>query len=518
MQVIKNKAVYHSLISLLALLLLFVLFECLGTSAVLAAPSSSLEICGDGVKNPTTFTRAQLEEMPQYQQVYSSINTWPSKKWYVGKGIHLSELLSLVGIKDDARLLKFISQDGYTMTLTVKELLEDKRYYFPYFNDNQNHDGEGNIVGSSQGAELVEPIIALISVEGSNNPNYMSDLNTLVLMMGQRAVTEQTGNAFVKYLNKIEVLTSEVPKWDSPQANPGSGEVSAGTMIALSTARMDDDKIYYTTDGSTPNLNSPIYNWIAKRWWSARADILGTYNHPIGPINENTTIKAITIGPGKENSDVATFTYTVPVSKPASETSIVAPNEETNYPDQALEKPLQSEPKATLTDVQNHWAQKNINELIASGIAGGYPDGSFRPDNTITRAEFATMLVKAFNLQKQGGKVFADSEQHWAKEYISRATASGVVSGYDAENFGPDKLITREQMAVMISKAAKVLLKAEAMHFADSASISEWAKEAVLAANQSGIMKGYPDNTIRPQGSASRAEAVTVIVNALTLK
>ncbi|WP_276662729.1 hypothetical protein, partial [Syntrophomonas wolfei] len=97
MQVIKNKAVCHSLISLLALLLLFVLFECLGTSAVLAAPSNSLEICGDGVKNPTTFTRAQLEEMPQYQQVYSSINTWPSKKWYVGKGVHLSELLSLVG-------------------------------------------------------------------------------------------------------------------------------------------------------------------------------------------------------------------------------------------------------------------------------------------------------------------------------------------------------------------------------------------------------------------------------------
>jgi hypothetical protein len=304
MQVIKNKAVCHSLISLLALLLLFVLFECIGTSAVLAAPSNSLEICGDGVKNPTTFTRAQLEDMPQYQQVYSSINTWPSKKWYVGKGVHLSELLSLVGIKDDARLLKFTSQDGYTMTLTVKELLVDKRYYFPHFNDNKIGDGEGNIAGSSQGAELVEPIIALISVEGSNNPNYMNDLNTLVLMMGQRAVTEQTGNAFVKYLNKIEVLTSEVPKWDSPQANPGSGEVSAGTMIALSTARMDDDKIYYTTDGSTPNLNSPIYNWIAKRWWSARADILGTYNHPIGPINENTTIKAITIGPGIEPSRV----------------------------------------------------------------------------------------------------------------------------------------------------------------------------------------------------------------------
>ena len=112
----------------------------------------------------------------------------------------------------------WLSNDAY-----VKELLIDKCYYFPHFNDNKIGDGEGNIAGSSQGAELVEPIIALISVEGSNNPNYMNDLNTLVLMMGQRAVTEQTGNAFVKYLNKIEVLTSEVPKWESPQAIPAVG-------------------------------------------------------------------------------------------------------------------------------------------------------------------------------------------------------------------------------------------------------------------------------------------------------
>ena len=54
-----------------------------------------------------------------------------------------------------------------------------------------------------------------------------------------------------------------------------------------------------------------MYNWIASRWWSARADVLGTINHPIGPINEDTTIKAITIGPGKLDSDVVTFNYKI---------------------------------------------------------------------------------------------------------------------------------------------------------------------------------------------------------------
>ena len=84
-------------------------------------------------------------------------------------------------------------------------------------------------------------------------------------MLGQRTVTEQTGNLFVKYLNKIEVLTTPPEKWDAPQANPPSGTVPPGTMVALSNANNDDDKIYYTTDGSTPTMDSPMYNWIASR-------------------------------------------------------------------------------------------------------------------------------------------------------------------------------------------------------------------------------------------------------------
>jgi len=139
----------------------------------------------------------------------------------------------------------------------------------------------------------------------------MNDLNSLLLMVGQRTVTEQTGNLFVKYLSKIEVLTTEPEKWDAPQANPDSGIVPPGTMVALSNIHSDDDKIHYTTDGSIPTMNSPVYNWIASRWWAARADVLGKINHPIGPINEDTTIKAITIGPGKRDSDVVTFSYKI---------------------------------------------------------------------------------------------------------------------------------------------------------------------------------------------------------------
>ncbi len=460
-------------------------------AVVLAAGPDSLAITGDGVARPLTFTRAQLQAMEQYQHAYSVINTWPSKKMYVAKGVKLRDLLTQAGMTGSARLIKFTSSDGYTVTLTVRELLNDKRYYFPHFKGDNSKDSDGSIPGDPAGAEEVEPVLALASVEGSDNPAYMNDINSPLLVMGQRSVTEQTGNLFSKYVHKIEVLTTEPEKWDSPQANPGGGNVPAGTMVALSNARMDDDKIYYTTDGSTPNINSPVYNWIAKRWWSARADVLGMINHPVGPIAKNTVIKAITIGPGKADSDVATFSYQVYTPAPSYETAI------------------------PLKDVAGHWALDKINELVALGCISGYPDGTFRPDHTITRAEFATVLVKAFRFEQKGGKVFNDTAAHWAKGYIAAAADNGVVNGYDNGSFGPDDLITREQMAVMIVKAARLSPTAVKTSFADSGHISGWAGEALSAAAHNGIIGGYPDNTVRPQGSATRAEAVTVMVNAL---
>lgn len=522
MHVVKKKRFSRFLLTIIGLLLLAGAFS-LVPGVAMADPSNSLEICGDGVTSPATFSLSQLQAMEQHQQVYSAINTWPTKKWYVGKGVKLTQLLDLAGIKEEAGSIKFSSSDGYAVTLTVKELLKDKRYYFPHFKQSSSGgDGDGNIPGSTTDKQLAEPIIALVSVEGSNNPRYMNDLNTIMLMMGQRAVTEQNGNLFIKYLNKIEVLNGEPPKWDNPQANPDSGEVAAGTMVALSNIHMDDDKVYYTTDGTTPNMDSPMYNWIAKRWWSARADVLGVYNKPIGPINKNTIIKAITIGPGKADSDVVTFSYTVAGDEsPNPQESVPdtgpGPNDEINSekPSPAAEKPIGSGQAVHLQDINGHWAEKNISQMVASAAVGGYPDGSFKPDNTITRAEFATMLAKAFKPENKAGKTFADTARHWAKDYIVQATANGIVSGFDINTFGPDELITREQMAVMITRAAQLVGAAEEVPFADSGSISGWAKDAMTAAAINGIMKGYPDNTIHPQGNATRAEAVTVIVNAL---
>ncbi len=841
-----------------------------------------LVITGAGVTESKMFTQSQLEAMSQRQYVYSCINTWPSKKWYVGKGVKLSDLLTQAGMKGNAKLIKFSAGDGYAMTLTVQEILTDKRYRFPNFKT--GGDGDGHIPGDPSGKVEVETILGLVSAEGTDDPSYMNDTNSLLLMLGQRSVIEQTGPLFVKNVNRIEVLTTTPGKWDTPKVTPSGGEVPVGTMVELHSLFDDMDKVHYTMDGSTPTIESPMYNWIASRWWSSRGEEkVAEINHPL-ELTKDTVIKAITIGSGKMNSDVVTFSYKVRTSADSKitsgeggtislgeeavleipggaltgsgarevkiervettlsapkgfkllgsvyefsvggknsynfakkvtiklsfdagavnadetpaihyydeaagewinlggevsgniitvqvdhftkfaviaalpstvtvkvepreggtvslgeeavlaipggaltgsgarevkiervETTLSAPKgfkllgsvyefsvggknsynfakkvtiklsfdagavnaDETpaiHYYDEAAgewinlggevsgniitvqvdhftkfaviaalpstvtakvepreggtvslgEEAVLAIPEGALTgsealevkiervvvppappagfkllsdmfdfsvdgkkwyrfagevtiklsfapevrkaeeipviycydefsrrwinlggeingttvtvqvdhftkfavmaameqglaDIAGHWAEYSIKELLTLGAISGYPDGTFKPDKIITRAEFTTVLAKSFQLENRGEKTFIDTEAHWAKNYIAAAVAEGIVNGYDTATFGPDNPVTREQMAVMTVKAAKVSPEAGEPLFDDSGSISAWAGEALVTAMENGLIEEYADNTVRPQNSATRAEAVTVIVNAL---
>lgn len=99
------------------------------------------------------------------------------------------------------------------------------------------------------------------------------------------------------------------------------------------------------------------------------------------------------------------------------------------------EKKEETKPQATsLTDIQGHWAEANIQQLVQSGAVSGYPDRTFKPNKTITRAEFVVMVVKAFGLQQKDnqGEVFTDTKNHWAKAAIETAYANGIINGYNA--------------------------------------------------------------------------------------
>ena len=170
-----------------------------------------------------------------------------------------------------------------------------------------------------------------------------------------------------------------------------------------------------------------------------------------------------------------------------------------------------------ISDIEGHWAEIHIKQMTSEGIISGYNDGTFNPDGKITRAEFATLIVKGFKLSKNEGKTFNDTKDHWAKDFIAIANASNIVNGYNETVFGADDPITREQMAVMIVKAAKLTSKADAKEYIDNQSISEWAKEAVATASANQLITGYTDNTFKPQTNASRAEAAVVLAKGINL-
>ncbi|MGE5389496.1 MAG: S-layer homology domain-containing protein [Deltaproteobacteria bacterium] len=199
-----------------------------------------------------------------------------------------------------------------------------------------------------------------------------------------------------------------------------------------------------------------------------------------------------------------------PSSSGGSTSAPAAPEKKTPtpkplIPEHDMESPLPP-------DIATHWAKSSITKLIQAGIMAGYPDGTFQPDRKISRAEFAVITVKALGIKTAPGPVYGDCKGHWAKDYISVASANGVISGYSQNTFGPDDTITREQAAVIVARAGKLSTSAPITTFSDSSRISPWASASLSAAIQDGFFKGYSDGSLQPQRSLTRAEAAVLIV------
>lgn len=97
------------------------------------------------------------------------------------------------------------------------------------------------------------------------------------------------------------------------------------------------------------------------------------------------------------------------------------------------------------------WYNNAISTATAAGIVKGYEDGTFRPDNAITRAEFATIAARFISAKYEGGNMFTDIDEHWAMEYINRACKYGWVNGYGDGTFIPDKNITRAEAMTLVN-------------------------------------------------------------------
>lgn len=176
------------------------------------------------------------------------------------------------------------------------------------------------------------------------------------------------------------------------------------------------------------------------------------------------------------------------------------------------------EPRAAFYDTAGHWAEASIQQAVKDGIVKGYPDGSFKPNQTVTRAEFAVMLMNALKPQDEGvALTFTDATEigDWAHQAITQAVQAGIIKGFADGNFRPDANITRSEMAVMIARALHLTSAEGLTGFADDSSIPAWAKNAIAAMKKQGMMQGKGSNKFFPAAPATRAEAVTVLINML---
>ena len=171
------------------------------------------------------------------------------------------------------------------------------------------------------------------------------------------------------------------------------------------------------------------------------------------------------------------------------------------------------------------WAEEAICALAEYRVLSGYGDGCFRPEHPVTRAETAHMLLKAFQVEDTGGEqnAFTDvPEEAWYYASVTGAAGAGIINGNEDGTFAPERSVTREEFAAMLARGAavqKIPLEDKRLNinFADEAEIAPFAVGYVDLLYLSGILNGDGDGAFRPKASLSRAEAAASIYRLLTL-
>ncbi len=191
--------------------------------------------------------------------------------------------------------------------------------------------------------------------------------------------------------------------------------------------------------------------------------------------------------------------------------------------EQTPEPTSTAKPEKQFNDMEGYeWAQTAVLALEKKGIVAGKTEDTFAPADQVTRAEFLKLIVGAFRLPgKDGENPFADiGRNDWYYDYILNGYQNGIVSGLEADRFGPEEQVTREMAATMIYRAFQAIdatLVNEKNDFTDRADINDYAKEAVSRLCGHNILRGFEDQTFRPSAVCSRAEAAQMIYAAMGL-
>ena len=170
---------------------------------------------------------------------------------------------------------------------------------------------------------------------------------------------------------------------------------------------------------------------------------------------------------------------------------------------------------------QSHWAYPFINALNQRGMLGGVGDGSFQPDQLVTRAQYAALLSEVLKGPRQSEINFSDVQaSSWAAQPIEAAVRAGFLEGYPDQTFQPADLITKMEVILSLVNGLQLSKpqdpEAALQAFSDRDQIPEWARPALGAAAQADVVVNYPDvDQLRPDQPATRAEVAALLYQAL---
>ena len=279
-----------------------------------------------------------------------------------------------------------------------------------------------------------------------------------------------------------------------------------GAKVAFTT---NDDEKYAVIFGTPTEINS---KGETKATYVANdkpgtVTITATYTDTEG--NEKSASVKVTVKKASTTTggnDGTTSGGGPGIIAPGNTGAVTTPNTNTNY-------------KPDFQDLGSvEWARTAINGLAMRGMISGRDQYTFDPNANITRAEYCQILMGAINaLNAKGESTFADvPSTAWYYNAVSVASQLGIVSGYGDGNFGPNDLITRQDMALMTYKTAKIMNKSlepvnAEITFEDSHEISDYAFEAVMTLQKAGIINGMTDTTFEPHSNATRAQSAKVI-------
>ncbi|MFF5818308.1 MULTISPECIES: S-layer homology domain-containing protein [Lysinibacillus] len=178
---------------------------------------------------------------------------------------------------------------------------------------------------------------------------------------------------------------------------------------------------------------------------------------------------------------------------------------------------------ASAEDISKHWAYHEMNYLITNDLMKGDEFGQYRPNDAVTRAEFAAFLVRTLNLPAASSQAtFTDVKKgDWYYGVVEQASYHGLIKGDEQGKFHPNNHINRQEMAAMLKRALtyqNINTSSSPIAFSDNARIAKWAYADVQAVVTTGLLVGKPNNQFAPLAQTTRAEAATVLYRLIHLE